>query len=48
MDIVTQDSLGNTNIQVYESFNSREKTLHSMNGLVLNASENTDTQIGNR
>ena len=28
--------------------NSRGKTVHSMNGLVLNASESTDTQIGNR
>ena len=28
--------------------NSRGKTVHSMNGLVLNASEDTDTQIGNR
>ena len=27
---------------------SRGKTVHSMNGLVLNASEDTDTQIGNR
>ena len=28
--------------------NSRGKTVHSMNGLVLNASESIDTQIGNR
>ena len=31
-----------------KTFNSPGKTVHSMNGLVLNASESTDTQIGNR
>ena len=35
-------------LKVDFEFNSRGKTVHSMNGLVLNASESTDTQIGNR
>ena len=34
--------------QFDDRFNSREKTVHSMNGLVLNASESTDTQRKSR